>query len=382
MSFIQTIKSYNPTFWVANFLQIIERGAWFGVFSLLGLYLVASTDEGGLGLSHIQKGNILANVTAIQFFLPLFFGVIADRIGYKLSLIIAFVIIGVGYYLMGTVDSYWAIYLAFLFAAMGGSFFKPVASGIIARTTDEKTSTMGFGLFYLMANIGGFFGPAFSSYLRTTMGWRIIFLQGAAMILVNLLVVLFFYKEKKVNREYNVPILDEIKGSFHNIIEALKAVFAHTSLVDTAFQFLPVGVSHGHTVFLFDYPAGSMSVGGGGGLAYFLAVEITLLIAQVINFFAQRNVTFKSNSSMGKAAFWYAVAYVVITIAAAALQVLYKDPIYASAIATMGAGGETFADVITMIINAAISFWVFFPIFKVIFKQEPSQEDAQVSAAQ
>ena len=124
------------------------------------------------------------------------------------------------------------------------------------------------------------------------------------------------------------------------LMPAFKAAFAHTSLDDTAFQFLPVGVSHGHTVFLFDYPAGSMSVGGGGGLAYFLAVEITLLIAQVINFFAQRNVTFKSNSSVGKAAFWYAVAYVVITIAAAALQVLYKDPIYAWAISTMGAGGE------------------------------------------
>ena len=166
------------------------------------------------------------------------------------------------------------------------------------------------------------------------------------------------------------------------LIPAFKAVFAHTSLVYTAFQFLPVGVSYGHTVFLFDYPAGSMSVGGGGGLAYFLAVEITLLIARVINFFAQRNVTIKSNSSVGKAAFWYAVAYVVITIAAAALQVLYKDPIYAWAISTMGAAGETVADVITMIINAAISFWVFFPIFKVIFKQEPTQEDAQVSAAQ
>ena len=155
------------------------------------------------------------------------------------------------------------------------------------------------------------------------------------------------------------------------LMPAFKAAFAHTDLVDTAFQFLPVGVSHGHTVFLFDYPAGSISVGGGGGLAYFLAVEITLLIAQ-------RNVTFKSNSSVGKAAFWYAVAYVVITIAAAALQVLYKDPIYAWAMSTMGAGGETFADVVTMIINAAISFWVFFPIFKVIFKQE----DVQVSAAQ
>ena len=166
------------------------------------------------------------------------------------------------------------------------------------------------------------------------------------------------------------------------LMPAFKAVLAHTSLVDTAFQFLPVGVSHGHTVFLFDYPAGSMSVGGGGGLAYFLAVEITLLIAQVINFFAQRNVTFKSNSSVGKAAFWYAVAYVVITIAAAALPGLHQAPIYAWAISTMGAAGETVADVITMIINAAISFWVFFPIFKVIFKQEPTQEDAQVSAAQ
>ena len=111
-------------------------------------------------------------------------------------------------------------------------------------------------------------------------------------------------------------------------------------------------------------------------------MEITLLIAQVINFFAQRNVTFKSNSSVGKAAFWYAVAYVVITIAAAALQVLYKDPIYAWAMSVMGADGETFADVVTMIINAAISFWVFFPIFKVIFQQEPSEEDAQASDAQ
>ena len=166
------------------------------------------------------------------------------------------------------------------------------------------------------------------------------------------------------------------------LMPAFKAAFAHTSLVDTPFQFLPVGVSHGHTVFLFDYPAGALSTGGGGGLAYFLAVEITLLIAQVINFFAQRNVTFKSNSSVGKSAFWYAVAYVVITIAAAALQVLYKDSIYAWAISAMGSGGETIADVVTMIINAAISFWVFFPIFKVIFKQDPSKEDAQASDAQ
>ena len=166
------------------------------------------------------------------------------------------------------------------------------------------------------------------------------------------------------------------------LMPVFKWLFVHMSLSNIPVQFLPVGVSHGHTVYLFDYPAGVLQFGGGGGLAYFLAVEITLLIAQVINFFAQRNVTFKSNSSVGKAAFWYAIAYVVITIAAAALQVLYKDPIYAWSIDKMGLTGETFADIVTMIINAAISFWVFFPIFKVIFKKEAAEGDAQVSTAQ
>ena len=166
------------------------------------------------------------------------------------------------------------------------------------------------------------------------------------------------------------------------LMPVFKWLFVQMSLSNIPVQFLPVGVSHGHTVYLFDYPAGVLQFGGGGGLAYFLAVEITLLIAQVINFFAQRNVTFKSNSSVGKAAFWYTVAYVVITIAAAALQVLYKDPIYAWSIDKMGLTGETFADIVTMIINAAISFWVFFPIFKVIFKKEAAEGDAQVSTAQ
>ncbi|MBE6481459.1 MAG: hypothetical protein E7Z94_03615 [Actinomyces ruminicola] len=161
-------------------------------------------------------------------------------------------------------------------------------------------------------------------------------------------------------------------------------IFGFTSLQGTTFQFLPVGSSGGSTVYLFDYVAGPIQAdGSGGGLAYFLAVEITLLIAQVINFFAQRSITFKSNSSIWKAAFWYTVAYVVITIVAAALQVLYKEPIYSWCKGTLGAStGETVADVVTMIINAAISFWVFFPIFKVIFKRVPEDDDAQRQTAE
>lgn len=157
------------------------------------------------------------------------------------------------------------------------------------------------------------------------------------------------------------------------LMPLLKGIFEQTSLVNTSFQILNVGSNFdGTPYYVFNYAKGSLSSGGGGGLAYFLAVQISMAIAQVINFFAQRNVTFKSNGSVKKAAFWYVVAYLIITVGAAALQGLYKAPIYNLLMNTwgMGATGETIADFVTMIINSAISFWVFFPIFKVIFKSE------------
>jgi len=99
----------------------------------------------------------------------------------------------------------------------------------------------------------------------------------------------------------------------------------------------------GSAYYVFDYAAGSLASGGGGGLGYFLAVQITIGI---------------------------------ITIGAAAAQGLYKAPIYNLLINTWGTGsfGGTTADFITMIINGTISFCVFYPIFKIIFKQEPAEQ--------
>ena len=91
------------------------------------------------------------------------------------------------------------------------------------------------------------------------------------------------------------------------LMPLIKWVFGMTALVDVAFQVWPVGTNpDGSTFYVFDYAAGPLP-GGGGGLAYFLAVQITLLVAQVINFFAQRTITFKSNSSVAKAALWYTI---------------------------------------------------------------------------
>lgn len=221
--FWQTVGSLNKNFWIASIMELFERWAWYGIYGLFGLYLVGSTDTGGLGFDHIQKGNIMGNVVAILYLLPIFFGVIADRIGYKISLVIAYVLLIAGYYLMGDVRTYASVYMVFLLVAVGAAFFKPVASAIVARNTDETTGTLGFGIFYMMVNIGGFIGPAMSSYLRTEYGWKLMFIQAAVVITINLIVLLLFYKEPKVEKPKD-SIGKAIKDSLVGIFEALKDV--------------------------------------------------------------------------------------------------------------------------------------------------------------
>lgn len=220
-SFFGVMKSYNKSFWLASTMELMERWAWYGLFAVLALYLTGSTDEGGLGFTHTEKGQIMGIVTAILYLLPMITGVIADKIGYKISLVIAYVLLISGYYLMGEVTSYTSVFLVFLWVAVGAAMFKPVASAIITKNTDKSNSTLGFGIFYMSVNIGGFVGPTMSSTLRTQYGWKIIFLQAAIVIAINLVILLLFYKEK--DREKSTDTMGEaIVGALKNIVEAVR----------------------------------------------------------------------------------------------------------------------------------------------------------------
>jgi POT family proton-dependent oligopeptide transporter len=219
-SIFQMIKSYNFNFWLANVQELFERWAWYGVFALLGIYLTGSTDEGGLGFTHVQKGEIMSYSTAILYLLPVIFGAISDKIGYKISLIISYIILIIGYYTMGEVSSYTGVFAAYLFIAIGAAFFKPIPSALVAINSTKESVNMGFGIMYMLVNIGGFVGPGMSSYLRTTYGWKLIFIQASVVIGINLIIVLFLYKEPKKEKD-GKSVLDSIKDSIKNIIVAV-----------------------------------------------------------------------------------------------------------------------------------------------------------------
>ncbi len=221
--FLKLVRTFPRTFWVANSMELFERWAWYGMFNVLALYLTKSTDEGALGFSQVQKGHMMGVVTAVLYFLPVVTGALADRVGYKKMLIIAYFILGSGYYFMGVFTSYTAVFLVFLYISTGAAIFKPIISASVTKTTNKENSSLGFGLFYMIINVGGFFGPFFSSKLRAVYGWKIIFIMALSAIMVNLLLVIFLYKEPKhIKRDKKLNILKTIKETLLNISYALR----------------------------------------------------------------------------------------------------------------------------------------------------------------
>jgi proton-dependent oligopeptide transporter, POT family len=216
---VSVFSNFPRTFWVANTMELFERWAWYGMFLVLPLYLTGSTDTGALGFSQAQKGLLTGTVVMVLYFLPTFTGAIADRYGYKRILILAYIILISGYYLMGTVRSYTALWFVFLYLGVGAGLFKPVISATIRKSTNDKTSSIGFGIFYMIVNIGAFVGPVFASKLRGV-SWDLVFIMSAAVIAINLLLVLFFYQQPPVEKNSD-PIGKSIVQIFRNIGEAL-----------------------------------------------------------------------------------------------------------------------------------------------------------------
>ncbi len=220
--FFKILKKYPQTFWVANTMELFERWAWYGMFMVFALYLTGSTDSGALGFSQTQKGMMMGSVVGFLYLLPVVTGAIADRIGYKKVLIIAYILLSGSYFLLGQVTEYTSVFAAFLMLALGAALFKPIISACIAKTTDDETSSLGFGIFYMIVNIGAFIGPIVASLARQH-DWHYVFNISASVIVVNLIIVILFFKEPARTKS-QTSFGEEILKILRNIWEALRDV--------------------------------------------------------------------------------------------------------------------------------------------------------------
>jgi len=215
-----TIKQYPRTFWVANTLELFERLAWYGFFMLFANYLTGSSESGALEFSQSEKGWIMGVGTGILYFLPVITGAIADKYGYKRVLIISFSIYVSAFILLPLFDSFVGVFIMYIYLAIGAALFKPIISATIAKTTNDNTASIGFGIFYMMVNIGSFLGPLITLLVRQDNSYDLVFYISAVFIFLNFL-LLYFYREPDTHRD-STSFWQSIKLVFGNIWEVLR----------------------------------------------------------------------------------------------------------------------------------------------------------------
>ena len=192
-------KGFERNFWVAIIMEFFERGAYYGVLSVLSVYLVLQGEEGGLGFTKSQAGTIMGTIQPLLYFLPIVAGGIADRYGYRRILFFAFTCITGGYFLTAMTESYIPVFASLLLMAVGAGFFKPVISGTIAKSTTEENSTLGFGIFYWSINLGAFLVPLILVPILKANGYHNIFYMAAAVGCILMLINTFLYREPAAN---------------------------------------------------------------------------------------------------------------------------------------------------------------------------------------
>src|SRR5712675_3462379 len=106
MSFSQRLHDvrvgFERPFWVANISEIFERLSYYGAFASLAVYL-----QEKLNFSTQQTGTLTGIFGGMVWFLAIFGGAIADRLGFRRALSLAYLILATAYFLLGSIGAPW-----------------------------------------------------------------------------------------------------------------------------------------------------------------------------------------------------------------------------------------------------------------------------------
>ena len=206
--------SFPVTFWTANLTELFERGAYYAMASFVVLYL------GQLGLGEYWPSTLNGILWTLVYFLPILSGTIADQVGFKRSLLAAFILLSIGYFLMGYPVWFGGeilhdfvgseitagagvivpVIIGIIIIGMGGSVIKPCISGTVQKTAGAR-ATLAFGIFYMVINIGSLVGRGISYVVRTHYDLSFIFAVAVGCSVVAFFVVLFLYRDSQEDIE-------------------------------------------------------------------------------------------------------------------------------------------------------------------------------------
>lgn len=187
----QTTWRFPAAFWVANLIELFERAAYYGTFIALALYLTRV-----VGYRDVWANSLAGIFAACLYLLPFFNGALADRLGFRRSLLLAFALLATGYSGLGFLPRPGTVEASMLLIMMGGAFVKPIITGTVAKSSDATNRARAYSLFYMMVNIGAFSGKTIAKPVRVALGLDFIPLYSAGAAAIALVLVALFYWPK------------------------------------------------------------------------------------------------------------------------------------------------------------------------------------------
>ena len=229
-------NTFSRTFYVANTLEIFERVAWYGFFTVSSLYMSTSPSAGGLGFSDTERGILQGIIPFFVYVLPVITGAMGDRVGYRKMFLIAFALLTPSYLLLGQVREFWPFFCVYMLVALGAAIFKPLVVGTVARSANDDNRGRAFGIFYMMVNVGGFLGPVIAGYVRA-ISWDHVFLLSSIAIGINLLIALFLLEDDSPERAEigaaQEPSQEASEATSNNSTKATSPQQSHEMTSDT-----------------------------------------------------------------------------------------------------------------------------------------------------
>ena len=160
-------RTFGRTFWCLNGIEMWERLAYFGMRSVVPVYIMQADNPGGLHFTASDKGIIYLFWFLFQSVLPMFTGGYADRYGYKKTMFVSVSMNIIGYLMMANLRTFTGFFAGVLVLACGTAIFKPSLQGSLAQSLDKKVSSVGWGIFYWVVNIGAAIGPFMADAILT-----------------------------------------------------------------------------------------------------------------------------------------------------------------------------------------------------------------------
>jgi len=177
-----------------------------------------------------QASSLTGLFGGLVWFLAAFGGALADRLGFRRSLSLAYLILSVSYFLLGSIAAPWLgpvraalplgvlVTFILMLPALGVALVKPCVVGTTARASTENVRSIGYSIYYTLVNVGGAVGPYMASWVHQHLSVENVFRVAALSVALMFFAVLLFFKEPRRAGEAQTASLAQAAANFATVV--------------------------------------------------------------------------------------------------------------------------------------------------------------------